>query len=60
LPEDAALASFPESAGARLLWVEPVDDSSVLVHVDTEPSHPMQVSCRRYGELWYEIGDSVE
>ena len=59
-PGEAALESFPKAAHARVLWVESVEDAFVLVHVDTDPSHPMRVFCRRFGDRWYEMGDSVE
>lgn len=59
-PEDAALASYPPTAHARVIRVEPIGEAQVDVIVDTWPSHPMRVHCRRRGSLWYETGDIVE
>jgi NADH dehydrogenase len=60
-PEEAAIASFPESAGAYVIRLEySYNPSIAYVIVDTEPSHTMRVSCLHRGDLWYEIGDIVE
>jgi hypothetical protein len=59
-PEDAALASYPPKAHARVISVEPIDEAQVDVIVDTWPSHPMRVHCHRRGSLWYETGDIVK
>ena len=59
-PEDAALASYPPKACARVIRVEAIDEAQVDVIVDTEPSHLMRVYCRRRGGLWYDDGDIVE
>jgi hypothetical protein len=59
-PEQAAVASFPPNASARVVRVEPIDEEKVDVIVDTEPSHPMRVHCERHGDSWYEAGEIVE
>jgi hypothetical protein len=59
-PEQAAVASFPPSASARVVRVEVKDATHVDVIVDTEPSHLMRVHCQRRGNNWYEAGEIVE
>ena len=59
-PEDAALASYPPNAHARVIRVEAINQARADVIVDTRPSHPMRVFCLRRGGLWYETGDIVE
>ena len=60
-PEEAAVASFPEAAGAHVIRLEySYNPSIAYVIVDTEPSHLMRVNCLRRGDLWYEVGDIVE
>ena len=56
-PEEAALASFPELALARVLKVKRRGDTRAEVLVDTEPSHPMLVYCERDGEQWLAVAD---
>jgi hypothetical protein len=56
-PEQAAIASFPGAAHARVVDVQRVDDASVHVIVDTDPSHPMRVFCERREHQWFAVGD---
>lgn len=59
-PGEAALASYSPAAKAHVVRVESIDDSSVDVIVDTEPSHPMRVHCALTERGWVEMGDIVE
>jgi hypothetical protein len=55
-PEEAALASYSESAGAFVVGV--VTDGNVAkVEIDTDPSHPYFIHCEKgKGGMWYELG----
>jgi len=55
-PEDAALAGYSAGARARVVRVRLVDPTNARVVIDTEPSHPVTVYCRRFGNLWYDWG----
>jgi hypothetical protein len=55
-PEEAALASYSESAGAFVVRVVS-DGDCAEVEIDTDPSHPYLSECmRRSDGLWYERG----
>ena len=58
-PEAAALAGYSPSMRARVIRAEPGDyENSMIVTVDTEPSHPLGVFCVRHddGLWWAEAG----
>jgi hypothetical protein len=57
-PEAAAMTGYTPEAQTHVLAVAYVDDDSALVAIDTVPSHPMQVSCARAGEEWFELSAS--
>jgi hypothetical protein len=57
-PEEAALASWPETAKARVVGMKIKSDTAVVL-VDTEPSHPMHAYCERRGDRWFFVGDST-
>ena len=52
-PEEAAVADWPVAANPRVLAVRRRDADVVEVTIDTEPSHPMTVRCRRVGTRWF-------
>ena len=59
-PEEAALASYSDPAGAFVVRTEVISDEQVDVIVDTDPSHPMRVHVVREDDGWVEAGDIVE
>jgi hypothetical protein len=55
-PEACALAGWTPEWQARVIEVERVSADMAYVLVDTEPSHPMMVTCSRYSGRWREVG----
>ncbi|HET6874590.1 MAG TPA: hypothetical protein VFH70_07420 [Acidimicrobiales bacterium] len=50
-PEDAALDGWPEAAQARVVSVDIRGDRAEVV-LDTEPSYPYWIYCRRSDQGW--------
>jgi hypothetical protein len=57
-PEEAALAEWPPSAGARVIRVEDRTDDHAVVITDTDPSHPYRNQCRKTPAGWVCFGGS--
>jgi hypothetical protein len=60
-PEEAALAGWSGAANAHVVRVEHCSDpefpARVWVFVDTDPSHPMRVSCERTDTGWVVVSE---
>jgi hypothetical protein len=54
-PEECALAGWTPEWHARVIETEYASPALAYVLVDTEPSHPMSVTCERRGGEWYEV-----
>ena len=60
-PEEAALAAWSPSSGARIVRVEPCSDADfpgrIWVFIDTVPSHPMRASCELVDGRWVVVSE---
>jgi hypothetical protein len=54
-PAACALAGWTPEWQARVIEVERVSTDAANVLVDTEPSHPIVVTCWRREGRWYEV-----
>lgn len=55
-PEDAALSGYTPNMHARVLRSVASDEPEIwIVHVDTEPSHPMRETCVRVDGAWHNV-----
>jgi hypothetical protein len=57
-PEACALAGWTPEWQARVIETEFASPDRAYVLVDTEPSHPMSVTCERRDGEWYEAGET--
>lgn len=56
-PEACALAGWTPEWQAQVIEIEHSPDMAYVL-VDTEPSHPMMVTCGRRDGRWYEVASS--
>ena len=55
-PQEAALANWPEAAGARVVQVSVVGERAQLIlETDQDRPYPYYVYCIRHDGLWHEV-----